>query len=369
LVRIRTATKFAGFLLYLATAAGCGSKGEEAQASAEKRGTPPPPAKSSGPVGCTRTAIDDPVSKGFFPAKVPGFCLDPEEPGKAMGKEAKEPLEKMCDLFDGECAVYEGFGVERVVQLRYVAEGGAPSTIDVVLSRFDTPASAFAMFTKRTVGDGDPADPAAPKPIAVRGAAALGVGNAYVWRGAHLVEITYSDTKASPAEVETASAKVLPELARILADALPGDAALLPSVTALPQEKRLPIGVRYVPKELFKGAKDGGGALGYYEDGGKRWRVAVLDGGNEAAAKDAFAALGKLPGSKPLPGVGDEAVIVKTKDGGNDVEWLLGRKGTLVRGVGDEPRAMRSGASADERAKISLSEADKKSKLEKLLSP
>ncbi|NUO52294.1 MAG: hypothetical protein HOV80_25855, partial [Polyangiaceae bacterium] len=55
--------------------------------------------------------------------------------------------------------------------------------------------------------------------------------------------------------------------------------------------------------------------------------------------------------------------------GGNEVEWLIARKGAAVRGVGDEPRAMRSGASADERAKISLPEADKKSKLEKLLTP
>jgi hypothetical protein len=338
------------------------------QASAEKRGAPPPPAKSSGPVGCSRTAIDDPVAKGFFPAKVAGFCLDPEEPGKAMGKEAKEPLEKMCDLFDGECAVYEGFGVERVVQLRYVAEGGAPTTIDVVLSRFDSPASAFAMFTKRTVGDGDPADAAAPKPVAVRGAAALGVGNAYLWRGAHLVEITYADTKATPAEIETASAKVLPELARTIADALPGDATMLPVVVALPQEKRLPIGVRYVPKELFRGAKDaGGGALGYYDDAGKRWRVAAFDVADEAAAKSAVAAVGKLAGAKPVSGLGDEAFRLEVEDGGNKIEWLVARKGAVVRGVGDEPRALRSGASADERAKLSLPEADKKTKLEALL--
>src|SRR5688572_22830165 len=131
--------QIAGLVLGLAVA-GCGDRGGDVQASAEKRGAPPP-AKSTGPVGCTRMAIDDPVAKGFFPAKVAGFCLDPEEPGKAMGKEAKEPLEKMCDLFDGECAVYECFGVERVVQLWYVAEVRAVSTIAAVVSRVGCPAS------------------------------------------------------------------------------------------------------------------------------------------------------------------------------------------------------------------------------------
>lgn len=345
----------------------CGDKAGDTPVSAEKRGAPPP-AASTGPIGCTRTAIEDALAKPYFPAKVGGFCLDPQEPGRAMGKESKEPLEKMCDLFDGECAVYEGFGVDRVVQLRYVAEAGASTTIDVVLSRFDTPASAFAMYTKRTVGDGDPADPAAPKPMAVRGAAALGVGNAYLWRGNHLVEITYTDTKATPAEVEAASAKVLPELARVVSEALPGDAAMLPAVMALPQDSRVPIGVRYAPKEAIRGAKEaGGGAVGYYEANGKRWRVVALAHQDEAAAKTAIASIGKLPGAKPVSELGDEAVRVELTDAGNTVEWLVARKGASVRAIGDEPRAMRSGASPDERAKISLSEADKKARLEKLL--
>jgi hypothetical protein len=347
---------------------GCSDRGGDVAASAEKRGAPPPPTAGAGPVGCTRASIDDPIAKPFFPAKVAGFCLDPQEGGRAMGKDSKEPLEKMCDLFDGECAVYEGFGVERVVQARYVAEAGSSTTLDVVLSRFDSPASAFAMYTKRTVGDGDPADSAAPKPIAVRGAAALGVGNAYLWRGNHLVEMTYADTKATPAEVEAASAKVLPELARLVSEALPGDAAMLPTVLALPQDSRLPVGVRYAPKEAMRGAKDaGGGAIGYYDANGKRWRVVAFAHKDEAEAKAAMAAIAKLAGAKPLSDLGEEAFSVELTDSGNAVEWLVARKAGVVRAVGDEARALRAGASADERSKISLPVAEKKARLEKLL--
>ncbi len=294
------------------------------------------------------------------------FCLDPDDAGKAMGAESKLPLEGMCDLFDGECAVYEGFGVDRVVAARYVAADGSDKSIDVVLSRFKSAPSAFAMFTKRTVGDGDPADPASPKPFAVPGAAALGLGNAYVWRGSHIVEITYSDSKAAPAEVEAAGAKVLPELAELVARSLPGEPRPLPEVAALPTENRIPIGVRYAPAELWKGVKDaGGGAVGYYKLGDKRWRVAVLERSDEAAAKAAMAALAKLPGAAAVTGLADEAVRLEVKDGGVQVEWLVARKGARLTGVGDEARALRSGASAEERAKISLTEAEKKAHLEK----
>ena len=103
-----------GCLLVCASFA-CGDRGGDVVASAEKRGAPPPPAATTGPGGC-RAAIEEQVAKPFCPGKVAGFCLDPGEPGRAMGKESSEPLEKMCDLFDGECAVYESFGVERVVR-------------------------------------------------------------------------------------------------------------------------------------------------------------------------------------------------------------------------------------------------------------
>jgi hypothetical protein len=353
-------------------ALGCGeAKDEGTKVVPEKRGAAPPSATTK-PAGtaCSRKAIDDATTAKYFPGEIGGFCLDPADGGKAMGEGAKAPLEAMCDLFDGECAVYEAHGVKRVVALRYVSSGGSQATIDVVLSKFGSPSEAYAMFTKRTVGDGDPADEAAPKPIEGGGAAALGVGNAYLWRGEHLAEITYADTAASPADMEKAGSATLPPLVKAIGDALPGDTAQLPDVALLPKPDRIPIGVRFVADEAIRGVKlegKGAGAVGYYRAGDKRWRVIAAARADEAAAKELMAAISKAPGAEAVTGLGDEAVRVEVKDGATAVEWLAARKGARVFAVGDEPRALRSGASAEERAKISLGQDEKKAKLEPLL--
>src|SRR5436189_796756 len=59
------------------------------------------------------------------------------------------PLDQICDLFDGECEIYKGFHVRRVLEARYIDGAGSPATIDIHLSKFGTTESAYAMFTKR----------------------------------------------------------------------------------------------------------------------------------------------------------------------------------------------------------------------------
>lgn len=311
-------------------------------------------------VSCTRTHVDDSETAAIFAAKVEGFCLDPADGGEAMGEGAKEPLEKMCDLFDGECKVYEDHGVKRVARARYVRESGGGATLDVYASRFDAPASAYAMFTKRVVGDGDPADSATPKPTPGGDAAAIGIGNAYVVRGPTLFEITYSDDQASPAEIEKASRPVLEAMAKTLG----GTAGPLPSAVALlPEASRVTEGVRLLLDEVVRGVKGTGpGAVGYYADNGKRWRLAIIDAADEPAAKKAFAAFGAAPGAKKsAPGV-----VLSMKDGGVSVEWLVTLRGRRVLAIGDEPRVARAGAPADETAKLWLDRDSKAKMLEEV---
>ena len=75
-------------------------------------------------------------------------------------------MDEVCTTaFDGECEVYKRFGLDRVVVLRYVDGSGAPNSVEVNLSRFKTADGAYAMFTKRVVADGDPAQ-ATVKPLA-----------------------------------------------------------------------------------------------------------------------------------------------------------------------------------------------------------
>src|SRR5690606_37770840 len=160
----------------------------------------------------------------LFPSKADGFCLDPNGSDKAFGEGAPQHLDGICDLFDGECEIYKRHGVERVVEARDVDGGGTAATIDVYLSRFGSRDAAYAMFTKRVVGDVDPAHPDTPDPIEAGGAAALGIGNAYLWKGSHLVEITYNDSAATSVDqVQKKANALLPPLVKAFADKLPGE--------------------------------------------------------------------------------------------------------------------------------------------------
>jgi hypothetical protein len=354
-----------GLAALLFTLVACGQDAPKAEP--ERRGAPPPPtAAASGAaakVECTRAHVDDPETANVFKAKVAGFCLDPADGGEAMGEGAKAPLEKMCDLFDGECKVYEDHGVKRVARARYVSEAGGAATVDVYASRFDAPESAYAMFTKRVVGDGDPADPATPKPAPGGDVAAIGIGNAYVAAGATLFEITYSDDRASPPEIEKASRPVLEALAKELG----GAAGKLPvAALELPEAGRLPLGVRYLKDEVVRGVKGTGpGAVGYYADGGKRWRLAIIEAADEAAAKKVIDAFAAAKGAKKDA----SGVTLDVADGGVSVEWLVKQDGRRVAAIGDEPRVARQGAKPEETGKLWLDRDAKQKLLDALPKP
>lgn len=347
----------------LALLAGC-SKDDE------PRRAPPPPPPAAKPAACEGGGgkIADPASAPLFPRAVGSFCLDPNGAEKTFGEAAAHPIDGICDMFDGECEIYKGFNVRRVVEARYVDGGGSAATIDVHLSKFATSEGAYAMFTKRVVGDGDPADEATPRPIEGGGAAALGLGNAYLWRGLYLAEITYSDEAAAEAALKAASEKALPPLVKEMGEKLPGDAALPPAAASLPKEKLLPLGVRYVIQDALGVGGVGGGAFGYYRDGDKRYRVLSLARADAEQAQDVLASFAKQPGATKEKGVEGGIVRLMLKEGeGAPVEWILARADKRVIGVGDESRVLRAGMTADEHAKVSLSKDEKVDRLKKLI--
>jgi hypothetical protein len=359
-------------LLALFTLAACDST----PPSPERRGAPPPPAATvaasaagaAAKPDCSRTEIDDPKTKAFFPAKSEGLYLDPKQPGASFGAEAKKPLEGVCDLFDGECQVYFDLGVRRVVELAYVDATGKAAGVGVIASEFDAPASAYAMFTKRTVGDADPAVPTS-KPLEVPGAAgaAIGIGNAYLVKGSYLVELTYNDDAASEPELRASGERVLPALAAAITKALPGDGALPPSVALLPNEQRLPLGVRSVLKDAL-GVKGGGAmAMSYHRDGERRYRVLAAVHADEAAAKAAFAAFSALGGGEKQSELGDEAVRVTLKEGPLEAELVLARKGARLAGVVDELRVLRTGMTPEERGKLTTTGEAKRERVKQEL--
>ncbi|WP_437667349.1 DUF6599 family protein [Sorangium sp. So ce1182] len=349
--------------LAAALSAGCSKK-------EERLGAPPPPPAAAKPAACSDGGgkISDAASAPFFPRMTGGFCLDPNGAEKTFGESASLPLDSICDMFDGECEIYKGFGVRRVVEARYVSGTGGSATVDVHLSKFGSTEGAYGMFTKRTVGDGDPVDEATPRPIDGGGAAAMGVGNAYLWRGQYLAEITYNDEALAEAALKSSSEKVLPGLVQELGSKLPGEPALPPAAAALPKDNMVALGIRYETKDVLGVDGAGPGAFGYYKEADKRYRVLSVVRGDVDQAKDVLSTLAKLPGAAREKGIGDGAVRLMHKEGDSPAtEWIFARADKTVYGVGDEARVLRSGMTADEHAKMTLTKEEKTARLKKLV--
>lgn len=333
--------------LIVALSAACGDRSD-----VEKDVAPPPPPPAKKAEGCTREAIDDPQTKAFFPSRLEGFCLDADG-GKAIGEGTKQKLENLSDFFDGEAEVYHQHKVTRVTQLKYVTEA-SPAAIDILVSKFDSAESAFAMFTMRVVSDGDPADDATAKPTPGGGAAALGVGNVYLWKGEWLLEIVYSNDTATPAAITKEANAVLPAFAKAIGEKVTGEPGWPALMKGLPTDKRLASGFRLFMFDAFKFAKGPGKvAVGYYADGKKRWRVARFEG--TPAEVTAYGERLK----KASPGG-----LFKEDD--VEAELVLEPRETTLFVVQDEPRAFKAGIKPEERAALSLSKAEKESLLKTL---
>lgn len=352
--------RFLSLILGLGLSAACKKGTDSNEGSA-----PPPPVVSSQPGACTAGGgvIQDSASASYFPRVAGDYCLDPNGEAKTFGEAASAPLDAVCDLFDGECEVYKSFGLKRVVTLQYVDGKGSPGTVTVTLSRFVSPEAAYAFFTKRVVADADPQE-AAPAPLKAGGAAALGSGMAYVWRGQMVGELRYVHELESPDQLRASGAKILPPIATLLGDQLPGSLEPLPSVARLPVEHRIPSGISYEYRELLGINGMGRGAVGFYNEGGRRYRVLVSVRPDEDAAKDLLRTAKKISGAKGFKDSPIEAVALglREAEGAPKLDWLLGRSGGVVAGVGDEAFAQ---LGAD--AKSGLSEAEKLQKLTRVL--
>src|ERR1700721_481273 len=125
---------------------------------------PPPPTETVKPGACTSGGgeVGDPLTAAYFPRVLGAYCLDPQNDTKTYGEKGKLSMDDVCTTaLDGECEVYKRFGLSRLVALRYVDGGSSGGSVEVYLSQFKDTAGGYAMFTKRVVADGDPADPSA----------------------------------------------------------------------------------------------------------------------------------------------------------------------------------------------------------------
>src|SRR5579859_5123714 len=340
-----------------------------------ERAPPPPPL----PAATSRADIcaggggqdTDTISAPFVPRAAGGYCIDPQSEPKTYGDKGKLSMDDVCTTaIDGECEEYKRLGLDRVVVLRYVDGAGAPNSVEVNLSRFKSADGAYAMFTKRVVADGDPAA-ASVKPLAAGAAAATSSSNAYVFEGQYLAELTFvtEDTKMTPEAMAQANERATGAIAKEIGARLPGPPGVPAAVTMLPEASRLPLGVSYHPKDALGLKGVGPLAIGYYKEGDKRWRVVAIVRPDVEAAKEAFRAFKLEKGSLPLKDVRDEAVLVVLQEAPDraKAEYAVGRKGTLVVGVGDEELVLDPATPTEKLVPLKLTRQEKLSRLYALL--
>jgi hypothetical protein len=333
---------------------------------------PPPPAVSAAQAGACASGggeLTDSISAPFFAKTAGGYCVDPQGEVKTYGEKGKLSMDEVCTTaFDGECEVYKRFGLKRVVSLHYVDGSGKGGTVEVNLSQFGDVPGAYGMYTLRVVA-GDPAEPSTPKPLAAGAAGAIGTGRAYVWRGQHLAELQYVNENESPEQLAKSSEAVLTTIGKEIGERLPGAKALPPAAQLLPTEHRVSNGIVFHPTDVLGWKATGPGAVGFYKDGDRRWRVLAIVKDDADQAKDAFKTIKSKPGSLPVANTGDEAAHVVVPSAGEDkasapkVEMLVVRKGNVLWGVGDEEFVLRQATGPDrEKARITKDEAVSKMK-------
>lgn len=356
-----------------ALAGGCGGDKKENGGGGDRRGAPPPPsAETAAKPGACKAGggeVKDPVSAAFFPRTSGGYCVNPEGETKAFGDKAPKPIKGICDLFDGGCELYIQHQVKRTVVVDYVDGAGSPATISATLSQFASSDFAYAMFTQRVVGDGDPARPEMPKAVEVGAPAALGTGSLYAQKGPYLLELSYSNTDEDEKRTRASGEKALPPLAKDILGKMPGGPEQPAAVAKLPSEHRLPLGISYAAQNVLGVEGTGPGALGYYRDGDKRYRVLVIAKADPDQAKDVLKSFSKKKGASEEKSLGDAALKLMLAEGedGPKAEWVVARQGPLVVGVGDEPFATKPGAPAAEVEKAALPRDEKRKRLQALL--
>jgi hypothetical protein len=285
---------------------------------------------------------------------VPGACLEPKGDTRTYGEQAKSTLEELCTTaFDGECEVYRGFGVKRVVGVRYAEGNGKQGTVEVYVNRFATKAGALAMFTKRVVGESDPADPQAPKSFGAGERSAMGTGRGYVWSGEYLVELTYTNDDGSLTQdaFKASADAVIAPIGKAIGAALPADTSAVPSLAALPVGSQIPGGVAFYPADGFGIPHMGPVALGFYRDGETRFRIFAIARGDATDAKSDMRLFKTRPKAKPEAGLGEEAVSLELEGGAEKggAAFVVTRVGNTILGVGSEPFAATQSLDEDAR--------------------
>jgi hypothetical protein len=317
---------------------------------------------------CSAEGVGADSAIAVLPAQLGAFCLDRHAPPRAYGASDSAPLARACERVLGPGCLDERLhGLDRVVTLRYLKATDPEGSVEVVLSRFEDTDGAYAHFTQSLIGERDPLG-LELHGLELPGAAVLEAGNVIGWRGRHVFRLRYSDARETLDQLLATAEQYLPELARQVSESLPDEAGLPEPVQRLPEAERLPFGVRLVLGDALGVAGLGTSARGYYRDGDKRWRVLAMVRPDSESAKDVLGTLGRRPETKKIKGAPFDAVqfIERRLPSEPHVGWVVGQRGNVIYGIGDEATVLPEFMPARQEARVKLSLHEKLVKLTRI---
>lgn len=293
----------------------------------------PAAASVSSPCRSPAALTADAEASAWFPVAAGGHCVDPNADVRRYGGKGNPPLAGACASLGVECELPVRLGLERVVSVRYLDAASAQRQVTASVWSFGDPETALAYLTERVALDTELGR--RPQLIDAGAMGVLGRASAAVTRGGAVALLEHVDERATPADRERRAALVLPELGRAIGARLPGPTGLPRAATLLPAEGRSLLDLRYEGFDLFGIGGVGRGARARYAGPGEPHDVVALVRADEDAADDVMVTLRKVDGARKIKQAPYGALRWRQTEGTKQpIDWVFGRKGTIVLGVG-----------------------------------
>ena len=129
---------------------------------------------------------------------------------------------------------------------------------------------------------------------------------------------------------------------------------------------RIDLGVRFTLGDALGVPGLGSSARGYYRDESKRWRVLSIVRPDSESAKDVLSTLSRHPSAKKIKGIDALQFIERRLPSEPHVGWVIGQRGSMIYGIGDEATVLPEFMPAQREASVKLSLHEKLVKLTRI---
>lgn len=306
--------------------------------------------------------FEGPLPGGVRP-RLASFCAS--SAGRRKRAAGPFPMsEAGCSPLLGPGCAYRYHGLREIVLVPFVDPAGSGGEMELSILRFDSAEHSHAAFTALVLGESDAAELQA-QALDDSGLSVWVEDRALAFRGRALAVLEYTNERETLAERKRSGARRLGLAVDDLDELFPSPAKLPEAALRLPVAHRTLLGVRTFVDDALGVAGLGHGAQGHHRDGPRRWRTLAIVRPDADSAQDVMTTLRRHADCRPIRWAPLGALSFVEHRGSRKapVEWVVGRRGRVVYGVGDETRVIARPASNTEHAPTTLTEAQKLSLL------